>query len=51
MLNREFPVPLPDSEVLRSVWPSVCRYRARWRVHWHKQAWLWKQAARGKCGA
>ena len=49
-LNSEFAVPLPDSEVLRSVWPSVCRYRARWRVRGHKQAWLWKQAAVGKRG-
>ena len=49
-LNQEFSVPLPDSEVSNVIWASVCRYRARWRVQGHKQAWLWKQAARGKRG-
>ena len=48
-LNREFAVPLPDSEV-RGIWRSVCRYRARWRVQGHQQGWLWKQAARGRKG-
>ena len=48
-LNGEFVTPLPDSEV-RGTWRSVCRYRARWRVHGHQQAWLWKQAARGRKG-
>ena len=46
-LNREFAVPLLDSEV-RGIWRSVCRYRARWRVHGHQQAWLFRQAARGR---
>ena len=48
-LNREFSVPLPDSEVW-GIWRSVCRYRARWRVQGHQQGWLWKQAARGRKG-
>ena len=48
-INSEFAVPLADAEV-RVTWGSVCRYRARWRVHGHQQAWLWKQAARGKRG-
>ena len=48
-LNREFFVPLADAEV-RGAWRSVCRYRARWRVQGHQQAWLWKQAARGRKG-
>ena len=48
-LNREFAVPLSDSEV-RGIWRSVCRYRARWRVQGHQQGWLWKQAARGRKG-
>ena len=34
-LNGEFVTPLPDSEV-RGTWRSVCRYRARWRVHGHQ---------------
>ena len=46
-LNREFSAPLPDAEV-RGVWRSVCRYRARWRVQGHQQAWLFRQAARGR---
>ena len=46
-LNREFAVPLPDSEV-RGTWRSVCRYRARWRVQGHQQGWLFRQAARGR---
>ena len=48
-LNSEFAVPLPESEV-RGIWRSVCRYRARWRVHGHQQAWLFRQAARGRKG-
>ena len=48
-LNSASPVPMTDAEV-RGTWGSVCRYRARWRVHGHKQAWLWKQAARGRRG-
>ena len=44
-VNHEFTVPLPDSEV-RGTWRSVCRYRARWRVQGHQQAWLFRQAAR-----
>ena len=48
-LNREFSVPLADAEV-RGVWRSVCRYRARWRVQGHQQAWLFRQAARGRKG-
>ena len=48
-LNREFAVPLPDSEV-RGIWRSVCRYRARWRVQGHQQGWLFRQAARGRKG-
>ena len=48
-LNQDYSVPLPYAEV-RGTWCSVCRYRARWRVHGHQQAWLWKQAARGKRG-
>ena len=48
-LNSEFAVPLPESEV-RGIWRSVCRYRARWRVQGHQQAWLWKQAARARKG-
>ena len=35
-LNREFSVPLPDSEVW-GIWRSVCRYRARWRVQGHQR--------------
>ena len=46
-LNREFSVPLPDSEVW-GIWRSVCRYRARWRVQGHQQGWLFRQAARGR---
>ena len=46
-LNREFSVPLADAEV-RGVVASVCRYRARWRAQGHQQAWLWRQAARGR---
>ena len=46
-INSEFAVPLADAEV-RGTWGSVCRYRARWRIHGHQQAWLWKQAARGQ---
>ena len=48
-LNREFAVPLADAEV-QGVWGSVCRYRARWRVQGHQQAWLFRQAARGRKG-
>ena len=48
-LNSEFAVSLPESEV-RGIWRSVCRYRARWRVQGHQQAWLWKQAARARKG-
>ena len=48
-LNREFAVPLVDAEV-QGVWRSVCRYRARWRVQGHQQAWLFRQAARGRKG-
>ena len=48
-LNREFAVPLSESEV-RGIWRSVCRYRARWRAQGHQQAWLWKQAARARKG-
>ena len=48
-LNQEYSVPLPYAEV-RGTWRSVCRYRARWRASGHQQAWLWKQAARGKRG-
>ena len=46
-LNSEFAVPLSESEV-RGIWRSVCRYRARWRVQGHQQAWLFRQAARGR---
>ena len=48
-INIEFAVSLTDAEV-RGVWRSVCRYRARWRGQGHQQAWLWRQAARGKRG-
>ena len=48
-LNREFTVPLADAEV-RGVVASVCRYRARWRAQGHPQAWLFRQAARGRKG-
>ena len=48
-INSEFSDPLADAEV-RGTWRSVCRYRARWRGHGHQQAWLWRQAARGKRG-
>ena len=48
-INSEFAVPLADAEV-RVTWGSVCRYRARWRVHGHQQSWLWRQAARGRKG-
>ena len=48
-LNREFSVPLADAEV-RGVWRSVCRYRARWRAQGHQQAFLFRQAARGRKG-
>ena len=48
-LNSEFDPHLPDGEV-RGVWKSVCRYRVKWRTNGHQQAWLWKQAARGRKG-
>ena len=48
-INSEFAVLLADAEV-RVTWGSVCRYRARWRTQGHQQAWLWKQAARGRKG-
>ena len=48
-LNGEFDPHLPDGEV-RGVWKSVCRYRARWRTQGHQQAWLFRQAARGRKG-
>ena len=48
-LNRELSVPLADAEV-RGIWKSVCRYRTRWRSQGHQQAWLWKQASRGRKG-
>ncbi len=48
-LNSEFDPHLPDGEV-RGAWKSVCRYRARWRVQGHQQAWLFRQAARGRKG-
>ena len=48
-LNREYSTPLPYAEV-RGVWRSVCRYRARWRVHGHQQSFIWKQAAVGRRG-
>ena len=46
-LNGEFVTSLPDSEV-RGIWRSVCRYRATWRQRGHQQAWLFRQAARGR---
>ena len=46
-LNREFAAPLPDSEVC-GIWRSVCRYRATWRQRGHQQAWLFRQAERGR---
>ena len=46
-LNSEFNPHLPDAEV-RGVWLSVCRYRVKWRSQGHQQAWLWRQAARGR---
>ena len=48
-LNSEFDPHLADAEV-RGVWRSVCRYRVKWRSHGHQQAWLWRQAARGRRG-
>ena len=48
-LNNKYDAPMSGAEV-RSTWLSVCRYRARWRAHGHKQEWIWKQAARGKRG-
>ena len=48
-LNQEYSSPLPYAEV-RATWRSVCRYRARWRVRGHQQAWLWKQASLGRKG-
>ena len=48
-LNSEFSLSLPDSEV-RGIWRSVCRYRARWRVHGHQQKFLFQQKARGRKG-
>ena len=34
----------------RDDWVTVCRYRARWRAQGHQQAFLFRQAARGRKG-
>ena len=47
--NAAFFTPLDAGEVRDTV-RSVYGYRARWRVDGHTQAWLWKQAARGRKG-
>ena len=46
-MNGEYPVPLSDAEV-RDTWRSVCRYRGKWRRDGHQQAFLWRQASRGR---
>ena len=45
--NDQF-VPPMDAGELRGILKSVHRYRAGWRDGGHTQAWLWKQAARGR---
>ena len=47
--NDQFATPMGAGE-LRGAIKSVLGYRARWRVQGHQQAWLWKQAARGRKG-
>ncbi len=46
--NREFDVPLPDSEV-RATAKKIAEYRNRWAEHgWHSPEWIQRQAARGR---
>ena len=47
--NDAFTSPMDAGEV-RGILRSVLRYRSRWREQGHQQAWLWKQAARGRKG-
>ena len=42
--------PALDAGELRGIIRSVYRYRARWREQGHQQAFLWRQAARGREG-
>ena len=41
-------VPPMDAAELRGTIKSVQGYRVKWRKNGHQQAWLWKQAARGR---
>ena len=45
--NDQLTQPLDTGE-LRGILRSVLRYRSRWRSHGHQQAFLWRQAARGR---
>ena len=40
--------PALDTGELRGVLKNVYRYRDRWRVQGHQQAFLWRQASRGR---
>ena len=42
--------PALDTGELRGILKSVLRYRARWREQGHQQAFLWRQASRGRKG-
>ena len=42
--------PSLDAGELRNILKSVYRYRDRWRSHGHQQAFLWRQASRGRKG-
>ena len=42
--------PSLDAGELRNILKSVYRYRDRWREHGHQQAFLFRQAARGRKG-
>ena len=46
--NKEFDVPLPDSEV-RATAKKISEYRRRWEAQgWHSPEWRRRQAARGR---
>ena len=47
--NGQFSTAL-DAGELRGIIRSVLRYRARWREQGHQQAFLWRQANRGRKG-
>ena len=40
--------PALDAAEVRGILKSVLRYRDRWRSHGHQQAFLWRQASRGR---